>query len=177
MKNLIPLIDSTMQFWTPHANAVHRKTVIMVIYDPSIGEYFYCDRPEYGLCCNVSGWVEDWESYEGALHREIKEETGFYDYTVIWRLWWRILTHYFMSKKHEFRVKDIESYLIFVDSSKKNPSAMEDDEVFNIKSINYHNLLALMMGYHNPNWWWLEDHMEILNRAYQYIASHYANGK
>lgn len=150
-------------------NAICRKTVIVVLFDPILKEYFYCDWPEYSLCCNVSGGVEEGENYEDALHREIKEETGFYDYKVIWKLWWDILSYYYMSKNNEYRVKEIESYLVFVDSSKKNPSSMEDDEIFTIKSTDYNTLLVLMMEYCNPNGWWLEDHIEILKRANTYI--------
>lgn len=150
---------------------IYRKTVVMVIYDPFIQEFFYCDRPDYGMCCLVSWWVEEDEGYEDALKREIKEETWFSDYYIIWALWERILTHYYMKKKDEHRVKDIQAYLIYVDSSKKQNNSLEPDEIFSIKSIWYNHLIDLMNWYHNPLWWWLEDHIEILKRAFKVIQT------
>lgn len=157
--------NAQMEFWEKKVWEIYRKTVIGVLYSPSTDEFFYCDRPEYGLCCLISWWVEKWESYEDALVREVREETGMIDCKIIWKLWWNILTHYFMSKKNEFRVKDIEAYLVYVDPSTKVSNSLEPDETFCIRSVWYTTLLGLMSSYNNPIWWWLEDHIEILKRA------------
>lgn len=158
-------MEEVIQFGQPNVNAIHRKTVVAVLYDPNKKEFFYCDWPEYGLCCLVSWWLEEKETYLEAAIREIKEETWYILYENLWKLGGNIVTNYYMSQKKEYRAKHIQAYLFIIDPTEKIDQSLEIDEKFSIKAAKYESLLEFMRWYKNEDGTWLEDHIEILERA------------
>jgi len=70
-----------------------------------------------------------------------------------------------MSKKSEYRVKDIQAYLAYINSEAKVSQKLEFDEKFLVKSAPAEQLLELMKWYKNQDGSGLEDHIEVLHRA------------
>lgn len=156
-------------FGVPHPEGIQRNTVVAVIYDSYNKKFLYTDWSQYGLCCLLSWGIEAGEHSKQALIREIEEESGYYNYSLIELLWGQIETHYYMSEKREHRIKIITSYLVVLENLERKGSRLEEDEKFELRFASYEELLELMRWYKNIDWWGLEDHIEILIRARQIL--------
>lgn len=158
-------------FGVPHVAETLRKTVVAVIFDKVSKQFLYTDWPQYGLCCLLSGGIEEWESPYEALVREIAEESWYYNYSIIGQLWGEIETHYYMSTKKEYRAKSITSYLVVLEDLAKTNECLEEDEKFVLNFASYEELLELMRWYKNIDGGGLEDHIEILKRGQESLTA------
>lgn len=160
-----------MIFGNTKNGEVTRHTIVAVIIEEQTGKYLCQHWQEYGgLTCLLSGGVENSESADEALLREINEETGYDDFTVVGTLGADIESHYVKVDGTKFK-KVITPYLITLHSLSGVDAAKEEDEKFDNLFMESNEIIDLMNKYEDTTGSTLGDHKEILNRGVTYLES------
>lgn len=120
------VVDET----NPHKEGkelVFRKTVLGIVRDPKARKYLCLKWKQHPWTTFVIGGVEEGESWEDAARREIQEETGYTDLTLVKVLGGPIHTEFFAAHKDVNRVALGTSVLFEADSSAEVPSISPEE--------------------------------------------------
>lgn len=173
--SLLPADTTITSYGTPHADEIRRDTAVAVIYDPKNNKYLCQFWQEYsGLTCLLSGGLEEGETFEDAIIREVEEETGYTDFELVGQLGAELQSHYTKNTGEHF-VKHITPFLIKLNSHAQKPANKEDDEKFENLLLDSNQILEKMSMYEATSGSTLEDHKEILLRGIRCIDAHYSN--
>lgn len=168
--NLLPE-QKTVVFGDAQNGEITRHTIVAVIVDEQTGKYLCQYWQEYsGLTCLLSGGVEGNENPDEALLREIREETGYDDFTVVGILGANIESHYVKADGTRFK-KIITPYLVTLHSQSGIDTSKEEDEKFDNLFMESSEIIELMNKYEDTTGSTLGDHKEILGRGIAYLKS------
>lgn len=160
-----------MKFGQEQSDETLRHTVVAVVFDRQSGMFLCQHWPEYnGLTCLLSGGVESDEDVDQAVSREITEETGYDDFTVLGTLGGGIEMHYVKANGQRY-LKHITPYLVVLNSRNDRGHAREADEKFDNMFKAPEDIEAMMRSYEAITKSSLEDHREILRRGVEYLKS------
>lgn len=103
-----------------------RETVSWIIKHPSENKYLILARPT-GQKRFLGGWVEQWETPEQAMKRELIEEIWFIDFDILWQIWNPIFSHFqHPSKNINLLAK---TYFFFIKLTSENTQEVDPEEL------------------------------------------------
>lgn len=121
--------ESVPEFGTPREDEERRDGGCAVVYDPATGLYAVGRREQDGLLLLFSGGVEEGEDITEGILREVREESGLYDFAHVERVA-QALTHYHNRAKHVNRVAHATCLLVVLGSAATKPTKLEAHEQF-----------------------------------------------
>lgn len=144
MSSIIKDSETILEFGTKHPDAQYRKTVVGVLVDTSKEKILTLHWPIFPCPGLVVGGVETDEDEEKALEREILEETGFTDFSIVTKLGQPILAHYFADNKNVWRTAEMHSFYVQLNSLAQDEQKLEEQENFELEWMNPEEYLELV---------------------------------
>lgn len=123
-----PLEPGVREFGTPRDGEEYRDGGCGVIFDPETQRYAVFRRPD-GVLGFFSGGVEEGEEMQEGVLREVREESGLYDFAEVEFLA-RARAHYYHSAKRLNRVGDASCFLIRLNTVDTQETQLEAHEDF-----------------------------------------------
>ncbi len=118
----------------PHENELKKESIVAIIYDKNKDKYLTINWHNKGGRLFVGGTIKEGESAVDCAIREIKEETGYTDISLIETLP-RINHHYYAYNKDKYF--NIESTGLFfkINSDKREKQNLDSDEEFDVEWV------------------------------------------
>ena len=95
-----------------YTETIKRKNVIWILKNNKNNKIFVLDWEKFWWKSFVVWWVNEWETLEEALIREIKEETWYQNIKITKKLWWEIHANYFAHHKNINRYSIDNTFLV-----------------------------------------------------------------
>ncbi len=153
-------------FGIPLENTVDVTGAVVIVYDEKAQKFIgVVTKSNKGLWLNGGG-SEDGETFEQTAIRELKEETGFSEYSKMVPLGEPVYSHYFNDVKKIAKRSYGQGFIFFVDKDKQGEPAHEDHEKdFEIGWYTYDELVTgvTKVGGGVDHW------LEMLSRAKQVV--------
>jgi len=102
----------------PDKETVKRQAVLGLVKHWSRDEYYLLDWTKFDWRSLVIGGVEDGETNEKAIEREVKEETGYQDIKLVQKIGPEMINHFFARHKGVNRYGWFNAYLVELGSDK-----------------------------------------------------------
>lgn len=110
----------------PEQKSVFRKIVMALVRDPKTGKYLALKRKDNNWTTFVIGGVEENEDPLEAALREIKEETGYTNPTLVRALGGPVYSEFNASHKGENRIAHNQTFLFELNDTASEPLAPEE---------------------------------------------------
>lgn len=117
------------EFGIQRENEERRDGGCAVIFDPKAQKYAVGKRIVNGHLILFGGGVDSGEDMEQGVLREVREESGLYDFQYIEKIG-AVLTHYHNIAKDVDRVAHATCFLIILKSTDLVPTHLEEHEKF-----------------------------------------------
>lgn len=130
MTTIPPLEPGMREFGTPRENEEYRDGGCGIIIDPETQMYAVYRLPN-GLTGFFSGGVEEGEDMKEGVLREVREESGLYDFAEV-EFVARARAHYHNRLKNVNRIADASCFVIKLRSRATQPPAREAHETFEL---------------------------------------------
>ena len=130
-----------LEFGTPRENEERRDGGCAVVFDPATERYAVGERGKDGLLILYSSGVEDGEDMKAGILREVREESGLYDFAHIEKIA-EALTHYRNRNKNVNRLAHATCLLAILASADTVPTRLEAHEDFTLRWVTPDALLA-----------------------------------
>lgn len=145
---------SIKEFGTPRENEERRDGGCGIVYDPAtklfaVGKQHQIDpttgtpAPSNGSLRLFSGGVSADEDITEGILREVREESGLYDFSHV-EVIGQALTHYHNTLRNVNRVAHATCLLIILKSADLHPVELEEHETFSLVWVSAEELLADM---------------------------------
>ncbi len=105
-----------------------RTVIIGIVYDPKAGKYLILDWKKQGWKTFITGGVEEGEDLVDATRREIAEETGYTDISLVQELGGPTEAFFYASHKGVNRQTKAYAFLFELQSNKKVEVAKQEHE-------------------------------------------------
>src|SRR5277367_3969699 len=115
---------SLREFGTPRENEERRDGGCAVVFDPATGLFAVGKERESGRLRLFSGGVEDGEEMQDGILREVREESGLYDFGHI-EFIGEALAHYHNRLKSVNRVAHARCFLVLLKSTATRATQLE----------------------------------------------------
>jgi ADP-ribose pyrophosphatase YjhB (NUDIX family) len=122
---------SLHEFGTPRENEERRDGGCAVVFDPQTGLFAVGRERESGRLRLFSGGVEEGEGMQEGVLREVREESGLYDFGQV-EFVGEALAHYHNRLKNVNRVAHARCFLVLLKSVKAQPTQLEAHETFDL---------------------------------------------
>jgi ADP-ribose pyrophosphatase YjhB (NUDIX family) len=138
------------EFGTIRENEERRDGGCAVVFDPATGLFAVGKERESGRLWLFSGGVEDGEEMQDGILREVREESGLYDFGQI-EFIGEALAHYHNRLKDVNRVAHAHCFLVLLKSTAAQPTQLEAHETFDLAWARPQEILDNWKG-------WNDDH-------------------
>jgi|SRR3989344_1309452 len=128
------------EFGIKRENEERRDGGCGIIFDPKNQKYAVGRQYDNGCYRFFSGGVDSEEKIEEGILREVKEESGLYDFGYIEEIA-KAMTHYYNSLRKVNRVAHATCLLIILNSSDLIPVKLEEHEKFELAWATYDEIL------------------------------------
>ncbi len=134
--------DIILEFGIKRENEERRDGGCAVIFDPTSQKYAAYRHLKSGMLGLYGGGFNEGEDeIEGTL-RELKEESGLYDFLYIEKID-RVLAHYHNIGKNIDRVASATCLLVILKSSKLQPTQLEEHEKYELEWATPEELISI----------------------------------
>lgn len=120
---------SIPEFGIKRQNEERRDGGCGVIFDPKTQKYAVGEKIEGGLLILFGGGVDSKEDILEGVKRELKEESGLYDFSHMENIG-ETLCHYFNNSKNVNRVAHATCFIFILQSRNLVPTKLEEHEKF-----------------------------------------------
>jgi len=120
-----------------------------VVYNPESKKYAVARQHADGFLRMYSGGVDANENIQEGVLRELREESGLYDFGQVEKIG-EALSHYYNSLRNVNRVAYVTCFLVILNSTKTQPVHLEEHEKFSLVWVNEEELLEDWKS-HNQN--------------------------
>jgi ADP-ribose pyrophosphatase YjhB (NUDIX family) len=132
--------DQIQEFGIKRENEERRDGGCAFVFDPRTQKYAVGEHHEGGLYRLFSGGVEEGENIQEGILREVREESGLYDFGHVEEIA-QAMTHYHNKLKNVNRVAKATCLLAILNSSKIEGLALEEHEKFSLKWVTAQEIL------------------------------------
>lgn len=123
--------ENIPEFGIKRENEERRDGGCGIVYNPATEKYAVGKQTADGLYRLFSGGVDADEDIEEGVLREVREESGLYDYARVEKVA-EAFTHYHNNLKNVNRVAKATCFLIILNSTKLQPVQLEEHEKFTL---------------------------------------------
>lgn len=117
-----------------HENEKQKKSIVAILYDKIEDKYLTINWHSKGGRLFVGGTIKNNETDVECAIREIKEETGYTDFTLK-EVGFKINHHYYAYNKDTYFEIEATPLLFELNSSKQDKQNLDEDEVFDIEWV------------------------------------------
>lgn len=140
---------------------VARRTVHALIRDPKNGKILCLKWKKQPWTTFVLGGMEEGEDPIEAVRREVREETGYTDLTLIRELGGPMVSEYFAAHKDENRLATVTGYLFDLASDQREDVSSEEQEKHEVIWLDRAEITPERMTCSElDSWLWAIDHTE-----------------
>lgn len=133
--------ETVPEFGIQRENEERRDGGCAVVFDPETQLYAVGKRDADGLLLLFSGGVDPQEDIEQGVLREIKEESGLYDFQHVEKIG-EVMTHYRNINKNVNRVAKATCFLVILKSVEIIQTKLEEHEKFKLAWVTAKESLA-----------------------------------
>ena len=119
---------------TPHSDEAKKKSIVAIVYDEKQDKYLTINWGKNGGRLFVGGTIKENESALDCAIREIAEETGYTDISLV-RDSFKINHHYYAYNKDKYFNIEATPLLFKLNSDKKVNQNLDDDENFQVEWV------------------------------------------
>ena len=119
---------------TPHSDEAKKKSIVAIVYDEKQDKYLTINWGNNGGRLFVGGTIKENESSLDCAIREIQEETGYTDISLV-RDSFKINHHYYAYNKDKYFNIEATPLLFKLNSDKKVNQNLDDDENFQVEWV------------------------------------------
>lgn len=119
---------------TPHENETKKKSIVAVLWDEANDKYLTINWGINGGRLLVGGTIKDNEDALECAIREIREETGYKDISLV-STGFRINHHYYAYNKDKYFNIDATPFLFKLNSYEQDKQNLDEDEKFEIEWV------------------------------------------
>jgi len=123
------LNNNIPEFGIKRQNEERRDGGCAVVFDPTTQKYAVGRKLDDGLYILFSGGVNLNEEVKDGILREVKEESGLYDFLYVEKIA-EALSHFYNNAKNVNRVAHATCFLVILRSNKLVPTKLEKHEKF-----------------------------------------------
>ncbi len=141
LKFNIPIIQVLEEITgTPHENEFKKESIVAIIHDKKENKYLTVNWHELGGRLFIGGTIKDGESPLECAIREIKEETGYQNFTLKYTL--PLINHHYYAynKDKYFNINSIGLYFE-LDDYEKEKQNLDADEKFDLEWVDEATIL------------------------------------
>src|SRR3989338_10418441 len=120
-----------LEFGIKRENEERRDGGCAVVFNPETQKYAVGKHEKGGFLRLFSGGVDEKENITEGVLREVREESGLYDFLYVEKIA-EALTHYYNSLKNVNRVGHATCLLVILKSGDLKPTALEEHEKFSL---------------------------------------------
>lgn len=119
------------EFGTVRENEERRDGGSAVVFDPALGLFAVAKERERGTFLLFSGGLEDGEEIREGILREVREESGLYDFAHV-EFVAEALAHYHNDLKRVNRIAHTRCFLVILQSRAARATQLEEHEKFDL---------------------------------------------
>ena len=119
--------EEILEFGIKRENEERRDDGCCVVFDPETQKYAVYKHPKTDVYCLFGGGFNEGESEKDGCLRELREESGLFDFFHIEKVD-KVICHYFNSNKDIYRMAYATCFLVVLNSNKKENLKLEDHE-------------------------------------------------
>jgi len=128
------------EFGIKRENEERRDGGCAVVYNPESKKYAVARQHADGFLRMYSGGVDANENIQEGVLRELREESGLYDFGQVEKIG-EALSHYYNSLRNVNRVAHATCFLVILNSIKTQPVHLEEHEKFSLEWVTEDDLL------------------------------------
>ena len=119
---------------TPHSDESKKNSIVAIVYDEKQDKYLTINWGNNGGRLFVGGTIKENESSLECAIREIAEETGYTDISLV-KTAFKINHHYYAYNKDKYFNIQATPFLFTLNSDKKVSQNLDDDEKFQVEWV------------------------------------------
>lgn len=123
--------EAIPEFGIKRENEERRDGGCAVVFDPATGNYAVGERSADGLLILFSGGVADGEDMQEGILREVREESGLHEFSIVEEVG-KAITHYHNRAKNVNRYALATCLLVILESAKVQETNLEAHEQFSL---------------------------------------------
>ncbi len=139
----------TPEFGIKRENEERRDGGCAFAYDPQTCTFAIARQHSDGVLRVYSGGVDVSEDIQVGILRELREESGLYDFGCIEKIA-EAITHYYNSLRNVNRVAHATCFLVILNSTATQPVQLEEHEKFSLEWVTAQDILD-NWNLHNEN--------------------------
>lgn len=124
-------MSEILEFGIKRENEERRDGGCGIVFDPGTQKYAVGKQADDGLLRLFSGGVDSGEDMEEGVLREVREESGLYDFLHVEKIA-EAITHYHNSLRNVNREAHATCFLIILKSADLKPVHLEEHEKFSL---------------------------------------------
>ena len=128
------------EFGIKRKNEERRDGGCAVIFDPVTQKYAVGKQIDDGLFRLFSGGVNDGENIKDGVLREVREESGLYNFLYIEKIA-EVMTHYHNSLRNVNRIGHAVCFLVILKNKNLKPTQLEEHEKFELAWVTAEEIL------------------------------------
>lgn len=119
---------------TPHSDESKKNSIVAIVYDEKNDKYLTINWGKNGGRLFVGGTIKENESSLECAIREIAEETGYTDISLV-KTAFKINHHYYAYNKDKYFNIEATPFLFTLNSDKRVSQNLDDDEKFQVEWV------------------------------------------
>lgn len=134
-------MSEILEFGIKRENEERRDGGCSVVFDPESQKYAVYTNLKNGRWGLYGGGFDEGEDEMNGCLRELIEESGLFDFLHVERID-KVITHYFNTNKEVNRIAHATCFLVILNSSKQQPTKLEEHERFELTWVTDEELLS-----------------------------------
>ena len=129
------------EFGIKRENEEKRDGGCAVIFNPQNGLFAVYRNEKNGILGLYGGGFDEGEDEKDGVLREVREESGLYDFSYVKEVE-RVITHYFNINKNVNRVATATCFLLIINSEDREETKLEEHENFSFVCARAEEILS-----------------------------------